>query len=127
MATLTGGAATAVTHASSGAPTCTGVTAPFALTSLQAPTGSLTGTITLINVTSGADMGYTADALHRFINVTNYYDPSSPLPSLTQAAPPRSLVLGADRSIQDTLPAASPPPTPPSRPPPPGPIPPPSP
>src|SRR5260370_32780498 len=102
MATLTGGAATAVTHASSGAPTCTGVTAPFALTSLQAPTGSLTGTITLINVTSGADMGYTADALHRFINLTNYYDPSSPLPSLSQAAPPPSLVLGDDRSIHDT-------------------------
>jgi hypothetical protein len=107
MATLTGTAAANVTHASGGAPTCTGVSAPFTLTSLEAPTGGLTGTLTLINTTTGADMGYTADALDQFINVANYQDPSSLLPGLSQAAPPVSLVLANGRGVQDTWLAGS--------------------
>jgi hypothetical protein len=107
MANLTGTAAAAVTHATGGAPTCTGVAAPFALTSLEAPSGGLTGTITLINVTSGADMGYTAQALDQFVNFANYQDPSSLLPSLSQATPSQSLVLANGNAYQDTWGAGS--------------------
>jgi hypothetical protein len=107
MATLTGTAAAAVTHAAGGAPTCTGVSAPFALTSLEAPSGGLTGTVTLINTATGADLGYTADALDQFINAANYQDPSSLLPQLSQAAPATSLVLANGNAYQDTWAAGS--------------------
>lgn len=107
MANLTGTAAAAVTHAAGGAPTCTGVSAPFLLTSIEAPNGGLTGTVTLINVTTGADVGYTADALAEFSNVANYNDPTTVGPSLNQAVGPtgavaaQSLVLANGRAFQD--------------------------
>jgi hypothetical protein len=63
MATLTGASAAAIAHGTNGVPVnCAAVQGTPAL-SLAAPTGGLSGTLTLINVTSGEDFTVNAEAL----------------------------------------------------------------
>jgi hypothetical protein len=62
MATLTGASATAVTHNSAGVPSNCGAVAGWS-PSVAAPTGGLSGTLTLINVATGLDFNVNAEAL----------------------------------------------------------------
>jgi hypothetical protein len=64
----------------------------------------LAGTGTLINVNSGLDAGYRADALDAWSNASRYSQPQSPIPNLADASPPISLVLNVGQ--QDNLVAA---------------------
>lgn len=71
MATLTGGSATAIAHDASGAPAnCAAVQGDAVETA--APTGGLSGTLTLINVASGMDFTMAADALAD-LSTRSYY------------------------------------------------------
>lgn len=96
MGTLTGAWATAVTHVS-GVPANCAVVRGATLTpsSIEAPTGGLVGTGVLINVNSGADAGYKADALEAYRSASIYSDAGQIFPSLADAAPPRSVVINA--------------------------------
>ncbi|MEO7741782.1 MAG: hypothetical protein ABIR98_02450, partial [Usitatibacter sp.] len=64
MGTLTGAWASAVTHGAAGTPANCAVVQGNTLTpsSIEAPSGGLSGTGTLINVNNGSDAGYKADA-----------------------------------------------------------------
>ena len=105
MANLTGTAAAAVTHPLTvgAAPPCPNsimsyidpsVTPSGLVGLLEAPNGGLYGNVTLINVSSGADMGYVADALDQYQTAQYYATVGSVLPQLgLSAAPPSSLVL----------------------------------
>lgn len=98
MGSLTGTWAAAATHNSSGVPSNCGVfNAGPTLTpsSIEAPSGGLMGTGTLINVNSGQDAGYKADALEAWRNASIYTDPGFVTPSLADAAPATSLVVNA--------------------------------
>jgi len=94
MGPLSGTWSTAVTHNSAGIPNNCGVvqvtTAP---PSMGNPSGGLTGTGTLINVNSGLDAGYKADALDAWSNVSRFSPPDSITPNLASAAPASSLVF----------------------------------
>lgn len=64
MATVTGEAAAAVTHAASGAPPgCFVVQSATFAPAVSVPTGGLSGTGTLINVANGMDFTFNAEAL----------------------------------------------------------------
>jgi len=98
MGALTGTWAAAATHNSAGVPAnCAVFNAPPPLTpsSIEAPTGGLMGTGTLINVNNGQDAGYKADALEAFRNASVYTDPGFITPSLADASPATSLVINA--------------------------------
>ena len=108
MATLTGAAATNITHTGIGAnpPNCSAMRIDlttnatlFAL--LTSPTGGLYGEGTLINVVNGAAVGYKADALDAYRSGQYYADVSTALPVLGGSAAPFSLVLANNRATTD--------------------------
>jgi len=108
MATLTGTAATNITHTAIGAPppNCTAMQIDlttnatlFAL--LTSPTGGLYGEGTLINVSNAAVVGYKADALDAYRSGQYYADVSSANPVLGGSAAPFSLVLANNRATTD--------------------------
>ena len=108
MATLTGAAAVNVTHTAIGAapPNCTAMridlnTNAALLALLASPTGGLYGEGTIINVNSGASMGYKADALEAYRSGQYYADVSTANPQLGAAAAPLSLVLANNRAVTD--------------------------
>lgn len=86
MGTLTGAAAAAVTHAGGTPANCAAVRGQVVtLLTVEAPTGGLSGTGTLINVSSGLDAGYTPDALAEFRTAQFYTDISNDAPNLGSA------------------------------------------
>lgn len=96
MGNLTGAWATAVTHTGSPAvpANCAVVQGPTLVpSSIEAPGGGLTGTGTLINVNSGNDVGYKADALDAWSTVQQYTDAGFATPTLGNATPATSVVL----------------------------------
>jgi hypothetical protein len=100
MGTLTGATATAITHNSAGVPANCTVVQQASFTSvpagqLLAPTGGLMGTGTLINVNSGLDSGYKADALDAWSTIANYSDAGFLTPNLASAQPAQSLVISS--------------------------------
>jgi hypothetical protein len=100
MGTLSGTTAAAVTHNSAGVPNNCGVVQAPGFTTIPAgqllpPTGGLTGTGTLINVNSGRDAGYKADALEAWRNAPFYTDSGFTQPNLGDAVPTTSLVIRA--------------------------------
>ena len=108
MATLTGAAAANVTHTAIGVapPNCSAMridlttnAALFAL--LTTPTGGLYGEGTIINVGSGASVGYKADALDAYRSGAYYADVSTVNPQLGASASPFSLVMANNRAVTD--------------------------
>jgi hypothetical protein len=97
MGTLTGTWATAVTHTSAGVPSNCAVVQGSTLTpsSIEAPSGGLIGTGTLINVNNGQDAGYKADALEAWRSTSFYTDAGFITPSLADAFPTTSVVVRA--------------------------------
>jgi hypothetical protein len=96
MGTLTGAWAAAVTHNSAGTPAnCAVVQVTTAPSSIEAPQGGLVGTGTLINVNSGRDVGYKADALEAWRTTSDYTIPSATTPNLADALPTVSVVVNA--------------------------------
>lgn len=98
MGTLSGATLTAITHNNAGVPTNCGVVQAATFTTipagqLNAPTGGLMGTGTLINVNSGRDAGYKADALDAWRNAPFYTDSGFVQPNLGDASPTTSLVI----------------------------------
>ena len=98
MGTLSGATAAAVTHNSAGVPANCGVVQAPGFTSvpagqLNAPTGGLMGTGTLINVQSGLNGDYKADALDGWSTLSDYTDSGFVTPRLDNANPPTSLVI----------------------------------
>lgn len=93
-----GALATAATHsATTGLPTCTGLVgnnlqATVGL-SVVAPTGGLFGTGTLINVASGRDTMYNADAFGAYSAGSLYSDIGNDLPNFSGTNPPVSVVV----------------------------------
>lgn len=82
MASLTGAMAAAVTHNGSGIPgNCAAVAAPSE-GDIAAPTGGLSGTLTLINVASGLDFTVNAEALAELSTRSFYRPPSDSYPDL---------------------------------------------
>jgi hypothetical protein len=104
MATLAAGAsATAATHSSTtGLPTCTGLTgSTVALVGISPPTGGLFGTGTLINVNSGRDTMYNANAFDQWRTAALYTDIGTDTPNFNDTAPPTSVVIS--RGVTGTL------------------------
>jgi hypothetical protein len=97
MGTLTGTWATAVTHGAAGTPANCAVVQGATLTpsSIEAPSGGLVGTGTLINVNNGQDAGYKADALEAWRSTAFYTDAGFITPSLADASPATSVVVRA--------------------------------
>jgi hypothetical protein len=98
MGTLSGATAAAVTHNSAGIPANCGVVQAATFTTIpagqiNAPTGGLMGTGTLINVNSGRDAGYKADALDAWRNAAFYTDSGFTQPNLGDATPATSVVI----------------------------------
>lgn len=88
MGTLTGAAAAAVTHVNGVPANCSAVRGPVVvLLTVEAPTGGLSGTGTLINVNNGADAGYSPDALAEFRTAAFYTDIANDAPNLGSADP----------------------------------------
>jgi len=89
MGTLTGTAAANVTHGAAGTPAnCAAVQGdPVTLNSVDAPTGGLSGTGTLMNVQNGADFTYNADALGAVFAAATVTGPSALTPNLANADP----------------------------------------
>lgn len=80
MATLTGTSADAVTHLASGAPAnCAQVRGAAAL-DVARPNGGISGSLTLINVSSGLDFTVNADALADLASRPYYRPPGNPYP-----------------------------------------------
>ena len=100
MGTLSGATATAVTHNSAGVPANCGVVQAASFTTIpagqiNAPTGGLMGTGTLINVNAGRDAGYKADALDAWRNAAFYTDSGFTQPNLGDATPATSVVISS--------------------------------
>jgi hypothetical protein len=98
MGALSGATAAAVTHNSAGIPANCGVVQAAAFTTVPAgqilpPRGGLMGTGTLINVNSGRDAGYKADALDGWRNASIYTDSGFVTPNLSDAVPATSVVV----------------------------------
>jgi len=98
MGTLSGATAAAVTHNSAGVPANCGVVQAAGFITvpagqLNAPNGGLMGTGTLINVQSGLNGDYKADALDGWRDSIDYTDSGFVTPRLDDAAPPISLVV----------------------------------
>lgn len=87
MGTLTGTASANVTHGATGVPAnCAAVQGPaVVLLTVEAPQGGLTGGATLINVATGADFTYNADALAEFRTAAFYTDIANDAPNLSSA------------------------------------------
>jgi hypothetical protein len=97
MGTLSGATATAVTHVN-GVPANCGVVQAAGFTAVPAgkinpPKGGLMGTGTLINVASGLNGDYKAEALDGWSNAVQYSDSGFVTPNLSNALPPTSLVI----------------------------------
>ena len=104
MATLIGTLATAVTHTGIGVapPNCSSVRVDLTgNVNLTSPTGGLYGEGTIINVASGASMGYKADALDAYRSGVYYADVSTVNPQLGASAAPFSLVMANNRAVTD--------------------------
>jgi len=88
--------ADAATHAPGGAPTCAGLVGPNLTASvgsaIVAPTGCLTGTGTLINVLSGRDTMYNANAFADWSVITQYTDIGNDSPNFSATTPANSTV-----------------------------------
>ena len=82
MATLTGSSAASVAHGNSGIPNNCGAVQGAASLSVAAPSGGLSGTLTLINVSSGEDFTVNAEALSELSTSHFYRPPSDPYPDL---------------------------------------------
>ena len=99
MGVLSGTAASNVTHNSAGVPVnCPAVNGasqfdPVASGLIAAPQGGLFGTGTLINVNSGLDATYKADALDGWSDIVQYTDSGFVTPNLANANPPVSVVV----------------------------------
>lgn len=87
MGTLTGVAAANVTHGATGVPAnCAAVQGQtVVLLTVEAPQGGLMGGATLINVATGADFTYKADALAEFRVAPFYTDIANDAPNLSSA------------------------------------------
>ena len=98
MAKLTGATAAAITH-SGGIPDDCSVVQVVDQTDINAdaefPTSGLMGTGTLINVNTGLDAGYKADALEAFNPIPVVTGPGFTTPSLQEAFPPSSVVFNS--------------------------------
>jgi len=96
-----GALASAAIHGASGSPTCTGLTgASLGGTvgaSLTAPGGGLFGTGTLINVNSGRDTMYNANAFGSWSAIAEYTDAGSLLPNFGSTNPPIAIVVAPPR------------------------------
>jgi hypothetical protein len=104
MATLIGDLASKVTHTAIGVapPNCAAMRVDLTgNVNLTSPTGGLYGEGTLINVASGASMGYKADALDAYRSGVYYADVSTVNPQLGASAAPFSLVLANNRAVTD--------------------------
>ena len=98
MGALSGTTASAITHTASGSPLNCNVVLATAFTTVPAgqilpPRGGLMGTGTLINVNSGRDAGYKADALDGWRNASIYTDSGFVTPNLSDAVPATSVVV----------------------------------
>jgi hypothetical protein len=80
MATLTGTSAAAATIGSTGNPANCGALLGVATPAVAAPTGGLSGTLTLINVASGMDFTVNAEALAELGSRPFYRGPFDPYP-----------------------------------------------
>jgi hypothetical protein len=81
MATLTGDSAAAVTHTQSGDPAdCFRFQSPTFVPTVGPPTGGLSGTGTLINVASGLDFTFNAEALDLLATTPYYREVNDPYP-----------------------------------------------
>jgi hypothetical protein len=95
MATISGASAAAATHSSTtGVPTCTNLTGSVvALTGIGPPTGGLFGTGTLINVNSGRDTMYNANAFGQWRTAALYTDIGTDTPNFNDTSPATSIVV----------------------------------
>ena len=86
MATLTGDSAAAVTHTSSGVPAdCFQAASTTFAPSVGPPAGNLSGTGTLINVASGMDFTFNAEALDALATASYFRNVSDPYPDFDAA------------------------------------------
>ena len=86
MATLTGDSAAAVTHTSSGVPPdCFQAASTTFVPTVGPPTGNLSGTGTLINVASGLDFTFNAEALDALATSPFFRNVSDPYPDFDAA------------------------------------------
>ena len=107
MGTLspTAGPGSAAVHGASGSPACgtplVGQTVPGVAAAITTPTGGLNGTGTIINVNSGADAGYNADALSNLTATPIYFDIGNDTPNFSNADPV-SVVVANNRAYFST-------------------------
>jgi hypothetical protein len=80
MGTLTGFSAASVTHNSAGIPANCLVMQGVAIPEVRAPTGGLSGTLTVINVTNGMDFNANAEALAELSTQAFYRHPDDAYP-----------------------------------------------
>ena len=119
MASLTGAAAANVTHPAAlntAPPGCAamrsadGVTPPAALSgNMLTPTGGLYGQGTLINVSTGSDFGYMADALDQYATTGPYYfgvGSANPTLGGAQVVPTNSLRIVNGVAVADAFAAS---------------------
>jgi hypothetical protein len=86
MATLSGVGANAVTHAASGIPqNCAVVQSASFAPAVEPPTGGVSGSATLINVASGMDFTYDAEALVELTTQPFYRNYTDPYPDWNAA------------------------------------------
>jgi hypothetical protein len=86
MAALRGPAAQAVAVGTSGVPNnCAAVAGDLPASDLDAPTGGLSGTLSLVDIRSGFDITVRAEALAGLANAPFYRPPSDPYPDFTAA------------------------------------------
>jgi hypothetical protein len=83
MATLSGASANAITHTSAGVPSNCAVVISPAQVLADAPTGGLSGTLTLIDVLRGMDFTVNAEALDGLASRPYYRPASDPYPDLS--------------------------------------------
>ena len=94
MSTLTGGSATAVTHTSRGTPANCGVVQGATQLQIEAPSGGLSGTLTLMDVERGLQFGVPAVALDQLASRPYYRPPSDPYPGFDAfEIDPRSTIV----------------------------------
>jgi hypothetical protein len=98
MGQLAPGAApgSAAVHGASGSPTCTGLTGsavPAVGAAILPPTGGLFGTGTLIQVTSGRDTMYNANAFGQWRTAALYTDIGTDTPNFNDTSPATSIVV----------------------------------
>ena len=107
MGTLspTVGPGTAAVHGASGSPACgaplVGQTVAGVAAAITIPTGGMNGTGTIINVNSGADAGYNADALSNLTATPIYFDIGNDTPNFSNADPV-SIVVANNRAYFST-------------------------